>query len=57
MNEQETYYTPQEVAIMLKVDRNTVYRYLSSGKLDAIYVGSQRRISKTDLERFLSEGK
>lgn len=57
MSEQEIYYTPQEVARMLKVDRNTVYRYLSSGELNAFYVGRQRRISKTELDKFLSERK
>lgn len=49
-------YTPKEVAEILKVSRNTVYRYISSGKLKACYVGRSRRISKEELNRFLGKG-
>lgn len=53
MQENEIYYTPKEVASILKVDRNTVYQYISSGKLNAFYIGRQRRIKKSDLEKFI----
>lgn len=55
MKENEIYYTPKEVASILKVDRNTIYQYISGGKLNAFYIGRQRRIKKSDLENFIGE--
>lgn len=57
MTDMETYYTPQEVADMLKVTRTAIYQQIYRGNLNAVYVGSQRRISKTELDRFLSSKK
>lgn len=57
MTDMETYYTPQEVADMLKVTRTAIYQQIYRGNLNAVYVGSQRRISKTELDKFLSERK
>jgi excisionase family DNA binding protein len=51
-----TFYTPPEVAKLLKVNRDTVLNWIRSGRLPAaIYPGTKRpryRISQVDLERF-----
>ena len=57
MTEMETYYKPQEVADMVKVTRTAIYQQIYRGNLNAVYVGSQRRISKTELDKFLSSKK
>ena len=48
----ETYYSIEEVAKMLKVAYLTVYRWIQSGKLNAIKAGKQYRISKNELDKF-----
>ena len=50
-----TYYTPQEVAEILKVHRRSITRWIREGRLIAVRVGQQYRISKQDLEKFLDE--
>lgn len=50
-----TYYTPQEVADTLKVHRRSITRWIREGRLTAVRIGGQYRISKQDLERFLEE--
>jgi len=53
----EQQYTPEEVAKLLKVHKQTVYRYIKSGKLKAsnISMGTKKyyRISNTDLGDFM----
>lgn len=42
--------TPKEVAILLRVDRNTIYRWLRQGKLRKIILpGGQIRIKRKDI--------
>lgn len=53
----DEYYTIQEVADKLKVAYLTVYRWVQSGKLKAVKAGKQHRISKSNLELFLSQNK
>lgn len=50
-------YTPEEVAELLKVSRETVYNWLRSGKLQGIKIGHFWRISESELERLLSPQK
>ena len=52
----EKYYTPEEVAELLKVSRETVYNWLRAGKLKGAKVFNFWRISETELKRLL-EGK
>jgi putative molybdopterin biosynthesis protein len=52
MNE-EQYYSIEEVAKMLKVAYLTVYRWIRSGKLEAVKAGKQYRIKKRELEKFI----
>lgn len=52
------YYTTDEVAELLKVHRETIRRWIVSGKLHAIQLPSERgsyRISEQDYEKFLKE--
>ncbi len=48
----EKSYSPQEVAEMLKVSRQTVYNWIRSEKLKAHKVGGSVRIYETDLQAF-----
>ena len=49
----EEYFTPQEVALKLKIDMSTVYRWIREGRLQAVKVGHFWRISETELKRLL----
>jgi len=51
--EKEQYYTIEEVAVMLKVAYLTVYRWIQSGKLNAVKAGKQYRIEKETLNHFI----
>jgi len=51
---EEKYYSINEVANMLNVAYLTVYRWIRSSKLKAYKAGKQYRISKSDLEKFIS---
>jgi len=52
----DKFYTPQEVAELLKLSERTVYRYLHSGKLKASKLGCWR-ITKEDLNNFINKFK
>ena len=47
-------YTPEEVARKVKVERQTVYHWLSSGRLRGLRVGSTWRITEEDLLNFMT---
>lgn len=53
----ETYYSINEVAKLLKVAYLTVYRWIRAGKLPAYQVEKQYRINKTDFEAFMQSYK
>ncbi len=44
---------PEEVAGYLHVRKETVYRYIRTGKLPAVRLGRSYRISQTDVDIFL----
>ena len=48
----ETYLTPQEAADLLKVDRNTIYRWIKNETLEAIKVGSVVRIKYSSIPTY-----
>ena len=54
---EETYYSIQEVAVLLKVTYLTVYRWIRADKLKAVRAEKQYRISKSDLDLFLEKKK
>jgi putative molybdopterin biosynthesis protein len=45
--------TPAEVAQLANVSRETVYREIDRGELQAVHVGRQLRIDPTDLNQYL----
>jgi excisionase family DNA binding protein len=54
MPDEETVYTPEEVARIIRVHPRTVYRMIESGKLKAFPVGNRsQRIKKSDLDRLM----
>jgi excisionase family DNA binding protein len=47
------FYTPAEVADMLRVNIMTIYRYIKAGKIKAYKLGKEFRIDVKEYERFL----
>lgn len=57
MNEKE-FYLPEEIAQKLRIDRETIYRHLRSGKLKGNKIGGASwRISQEDLDKYIKGGK
>lgn len=54
---QETFWTIQEIAGLLKVNAQTVYNWVDQGTLRAVRIGSRRvRVRDSELERFIRAG-
>jgi excisionase family DNA binding protein len=52
----QTYYTSEEIANVLKVNKESVRRWVRDGKLKAIRLsGKFIRISQTDLDEFVEK--
>ncbi len=49
----EQFYTPAEVAELLKTTRRTVYKWIADGHLKSIKAGNLVRIPRSDLEEFI----
>ncbi|WP_042345606.1 helix-turn-helix transcriptional regulator [Bacillus massiliigorillae] len=47
------FYTAEEVAILLKLSKYTIYEMVKRGELPAVKVGRKVRINKTDIDRLL----
>lgn len=54
---QEQYYSIKEASKMLKVAYLTVYRWIKSGKLEAVKAGKQYRIEQRKIGNFLKTKK
>ena len=54
---EEKLYTLQEVADFLKVTRQTIYNYVTSGKLKASKLagGKEYRVKESDLKELLQK--
>ncbi|WMJ88364.1 helix-turn-helix transcriptional regulator [Anaerocolumna sp. MB42-C2] len=50
-------FTPQEVADLLKIKKNTVYELIKRGDLKCRKIGKQLRIRNDDLEEYLNAAK
>jgi putative molybdopterin biosynthesis protein len=46
-------YTPEEVASILKVSKNAIYKWVQEGRIDAIRIGKSVRIPAAEVERLL----
>lgn len=53
----EKYYTVEEVADILKVNKFTVYRWVNEKRLKSLKFGTSVRISQKDLDQFLDNAK
>ena len=49
----ETFYTSDEVAKMLKINRQTILRFIRENKIGAIKICREYRIKQSDLENYL----
>ncbi|MCL6443776.1 MAG: helix-turn-helix domain-containing protein [Alicyclobacillus sp.] len=47
------FYTPQEVAQILRLNVNTIYEYIRMGKLPAARFGNRYRITEQDVQQFV----
>lgn len=47
------FLTVQEVAALLQLSALTIYKYIKTGRLEAIAIGRHYRVSKSSLEVFL----
>jgi len=56
IKQEEIVYTIKEVAEKLKVEPQQIYKIVKNKDLRATYVGKAIRISKLELERYVSEG-
>lgn len=50
---EQEYFTIPEVAKKLKVTRAAVYKWIAQGRLKAVYVGSDRRVTSEAIEDFV----
>jgi excisionase family DNA binding protein len=49
------YYTVKEIADLLKVHEQTVFRWLREGKLESDKVGNNHRITDEQLNHFIKK--
>jgi excisionase family DNA binding protein len=49
-------YTLDEVAEVLKITRRTLYTYVKEGKLKAVKIGREWRVSEAALQDFINKG-
>lgn len=52
----EKVYTLEELAELLHVTRRSLYNYIKGGKLKAVKIGREWRVTEKQLEDFLSTG-
>jgi excisionase family DNA binding protein len=57
MPQAENWLTTEEIAKDLKVNVNTVRRWIQSGELVALDVGGEYRVSREDYENFIQRRK
>jgi excisionase family DNA binding protein len=53
----EQIYTPQEVAVKLRVSYRTILNLIKSGKLEAFRIGAHIRISESAIPRYKESNK
>ena len=55
--EEQKLYKLKEVEVALKTTRRTIYNWIKDGKLEAIMVGGNWRVTQEALDKFLSTRK
>jgi excisionase family DNA binding protein len=53
----DVFYTPEELATMLKVTRQAVYNWIQQGHMEVVRIGRTVRIPAEEVERLLREGR
>lgn len=53
MEDQEKIYTIDEVCAYFKVHRNTLYRWVKEGQLEAVKFGRALRFTQTAISKFV----
>ncbi len=53
----DAFYTPEELATMLKVTRQAVYNWIQQGYMESVRIGRTVRIPREEVERLLREGR
>jgi excisionase family DNA binding protein len=53
----DAFYTPEELATMLKVTRQAVYNWIQQGYMESVRIGRTVRIPGAEVERLLREGR
>jgi excisionase family DNA binding protein len=53
----DAFYTPEELAALLKVTRQAIYNWIQQGRLEAVRIGRTVRIPGAEVERLLQEGR
>ena len=53
----DAFYTPEEIATMLKVTRQAVYTWIQQGSMESIRIRRTLRIPREEVERLLREGR
>jgi excisionase family DNA binding protein len=49
-------YSLKEIALLLGVTYNTVYNLIQAGKIKAVKIGRNLRISQEEVDRLVEEG-
>lgn len=52
----ENFYTIEEIAKILKLNRQTIYTMIRKGKIKAVRIGFQFRVYESELKRLSEEG-
>lgn len=50
-------YTVKEIAELLQMHEQTIYRLISKGELESINIGANKRVSQEQLDKFLNQDK
>ena len=53
----DKFYTPDELAALLKVTRQAIYNWIQQGRMEAVRIGRTVRIPADEVERLLREGR
>ena len=51
----DKFYTPDELASMLKVTRNAIYNWIADGTISAVKIGRTVRIPVAEVDRLISQ--
>ena len=53
----DPFYTPEELAALLKVTRQAIYNWIQQGRIEAVRIGRTVRVPGEEVERLLREGR